>query len=270
MDQALKEKYERLRSIIKETGRLAVAFSSGVDSALLLSCARDVLGEDVLALTAVSPNFPSRESLEAASFCRERGIRQLTADMDLLSLDAFSKNPPDRCYHCKKALFGKFLDIASSEGFPVLAEGSNVDDTGDYRPGLIAISELGVRSPLREAGLTKADIRAISRELSLPTWDKPSYACLASRFVYGESITKEKLSAVEQAESWLLDHGFRQMRVRVHGNLARIEVEKGDLPRIIEPAVAEELHAFLRGLGFDYVTVDLAGFLSGSMNRTIL
>ena len=186
-----------------------------------------------------------------------------------MSVEGFSQNPPDRCYLCKKALFSNIQRLAAENNLACVVEGSNMDDNQDYRPGHRAIAELGIRSPLRDAGLTKAEIRELSREMGLPTWDKPSYACLASRFVYGETITPEKLSMVEQAEQLLMDHGFRQMRVRVHGNLARIEVPMEDLDRIMEETLRQAVTARFRELGFSYVTLDLAGFRSGSMNETL-
>lgn len=262
-------KLEQLKANLRDMGSVAVAFSSGVDSTFLLKVAHDVLGEQSIAVTASASFFPAREREEAEHFCKEHGIRQFFCDIHGLEIAGFRENPPNRCYLCKRALFEKFLEIASTQGIAVVAEGSNVDDEGDYRPGLKAVRELGIRSPLRAAGLTKAEIRRLSQEMGLPTWDKPSFACLASRFVYGESITEEKLLMVEQAEQLLQTLGFHQFRVRIHGRLARIEVLPEDLSRMLEKNTRQLIHTSLKALGFTYITLDLAGYRTGSMNETI-
>ena len=266
MDE-LHAKKQHLENYLRSLGSVAVAFSSGVDSTFLLKVAHDVLGEAAIAVTACPRSFPRRELDEADAFCGRLGVEHIHVEKDELSIPGFRENPKNRCYLCKRALFTEMLETAKARGFACVAEGSNMDDEGDYRPGLMAIAELGIKSPLREAKLTKADIRTLSCELGLPTWDKPSYACLSTRFPYGETITEEKLGMVDKAEQRLLDLGFRQMRVRIHGEIARIEVEPQEFSRII--AHAAELNDYFRSLGFVYVTLDLGGYQMGSMNRTL-
>ena len=268
MDQ-LHEKYNSLQSRLLELGSLAVAFSGGVDSTFLLQVAHDVLGDRALAVTAAPPFVPVREQKEASDFCREAGIRQIVIPPEALNIDSIRHNPPDRCYHCKRLIFGKIIEAAQQNGIPYVAEGSNTDDTGDYRPGMRAIRELGVLSPLLDAGLSKSDIRSLSKELDLPTWDKPSFACLASRFVYGEAITDERLAMVDRAEQLLLDLGFRQFRVRIHGDLARIEILPADFTKIMAADCRKKVYSKLNAYGFSYVTLDLAGYRTGSMNEVL-
>ena len=269
----VEKNYRDLLQILKKKERLAVAFSSGVDSTFLLYAAYEALGKQVLALTAVSEFFPGREREEASAFCREHGIRQLVVEFSPLTLEKVSQNPKDRCYLCKRAMFERLIALSKEQGYDTVAEGSNLDDQNDYRPGMRAIRELGVMSPLEEAGLYKADIRRLSKGFGLPTWDKPSFACLASRFAYGESITAEKLGMVEQAEDFLLREGFSQFRVRVvqpaagGSPSARIEILPDEFSLLMEKDVKRRVAEKLHSLGFSYVSMDLDGYRMGSMNE---
>ena len=267
MNRTLSEKYVKLRELLCQFGSAAVAFSAGVDSTLLLAVASEVLGDKVVAVSVSADWVPGRESREAAVFCEFRGIRQICLHVSADEIGGFSDNPPNRCYLCKKVLFTRIKEEALEQGIACVAEGSNVDDLGDYRPGLQAIRELGVRSPLREAGLTKAEIRELSRELGLPTADKPSFACLASRIPYGEAVTAEKLSMADQGEQLLLDRGFHQFRVRVHGRLARIELLPEEMVRMMEEPLRSEIHDAMKRIGFSYVALDLRGYRTGSLNE---
>lgn len=263
----LEIKYGHLKDRIASEGKAAVAFSGGVDSVFLLYAAKEALGDRVLALTVSLHAMPKQELREAEAFCRQHRIRHRIEAVDEFSIEGFAQNPPNRCYLCKKTLFQKMLRTAKEEGFPVLMEGSNVDDQGDYRPGLQALRELQIVSPLKETGFTKAEIREMSRRLLLSSWEKPSMACLASRFVYGERITPERMRMVELAEEYLTALGFRQRRVRMHGTLARIELLPEDIPRMMAEGTYEKVRDRLLELGFSYAALDLKGFESGSMNR---
>ena len=263
------DKYRVLQENLKALGSAAVAFSSGVDSTFLLKAAQEALGDKVIAVTASSCSFPKRELEEAKAFCEKNGIRQIIVESEELDIDGFRQNPKNRCYLCKHELFEKIWEIAKENGMNAVAEGSNMDDNGDYRPGLIAVKELGVSSPLRQAELSKAEIRELSKEMGLPTWDKQSFACLSSRFVYGEEITESKLSMVDQAEQLLLDMGFHQLRVRIHGQMARIEVMPSEFLKLMEDANREKIVSEFKKIGFSYVTLDLQGYRMGSMNETI-
>jgi uncharacterized protein len=271
-NQVLQEKLDSLMHILSQMGSVAVAYSAGVDSTLLATVAHEVLGNNMLAITVAGHSIPAREIERARAFCAERHIPHVVMPFDELEVPGFRDNPKDRCYHCKKELFKRMATLAVEHKMACLVDGSNVDDQGDYRPGLRALSELGIRSPLQEAGLTKAEIRELSRGYGLPTWDMPSAACLASRFAYGEAITLEKLKRVERAEDYLHDLGFVQLRVRVHGaagELARIEVMPDKLAQLADLLTREQVVAHLKELGFTYVTLDLAGFRSGAMNEVL-
>ena len=266
------EKYEKLKQILEGYGKVAIAFSGGVDSSFLLRVAHDVLGDEAIAITIESSLYPERETSEAVSRCNELGVRQLMLPLDEFEIEGFDKNPVDRCYICKTNIFKKIISAAAAEGIAVVAEGSNVDDEGDYRPGLKAITEQEVKSPLRESGLTKDEIRILSKELSLPTWDKPSFACLATRFPYGDMITKEKLQRLDLAEQLLIDLGFSQVRVRLHGedgSQARIEALPEDFPKMIEDEIRNRIYDYFREIGFENVSLDMRGYKSGSMNEGV-
>lgn len=264
-----KEKLGRLKEIISGLGSLAIGFSGGVDSSFLLAVAHEVLGDHVIAVTGVDASVPEREVNEAKAFCEDRGIRHILCTVDPLKEEGYRNNSPDRCYFCKHGIFTEVKKIADEYGIEYMAEGSNMDDIGDYRPGLKAAAELSVKSPLREAKLYKSDIRLISKAMGLPTWSKPAYACLASRFVYGEEITEEKLHIIDRAEQFLIERGFFEERVRMHGNIARIEVPPADIPRLASDEVREAVYEEFKKLGFLFVTLDMNGYRTGSMNETL-
>ncbi len=268
MDE-LENKLENLKKYIKSLESLAIAFSGGVDSTFLLKVAHDVLGEKAVAVTARSSTYPQREFDEASAFTALNGIRHLICVSEELDIDGFASNPVNRCYLCKKELFTKIITIAEENGLKHIAEGSNIDDNGDYRPGLTAVAEFGIVSPLRYAELNKREIRQLSKEMGLPTWQKPSFACLSSRFPYGESITVEKLNMIDKGEQLLFDLGFSQVRLRHHGNLARIEIEERDFERILKKETRELVHSKLKELGFIYISLDMKGYRTGSMNETL-
>lgn len=266
----LAEKSEKLVVLFKDMESVVVAFSGGLDSTFLLKVAHDVLGDGVFAITARSTTYPQREFDATVDFTRKLGIRHVVIVSEELDIDGFSANPANRCYYCKKELFGKLWEEARRLGAGFVADGSNVDDISDYRPGAQAQRELGVVSPLREAGFTKADIRRASKAMGLTTWDKPAFACLASRIPYGQEITAEKLGMVDRAEEYLMEAGFRQVRVRHHGDIARIEVSAEERKKLLEGTLMDDIHTKLKDIGFKYITMDLKGYRTGSMNEVLL
>ena len=265
----VEEKLSKLKEVVSKLESVVVAFSGGVDSTLVAKVCYDALKGNSMAVTARSETYPDFEFKEAQALAKEIGIQHLVIDTSELAIERFANNPPERCYFCKTELFGKLKDIAKQHGFLNVADGANLDDTQEFRPGLKASKELKVRSPLKEAGLTKKDIREVSKMLNLPNWNKPAYACMSSRFPYGQSITEEKLSMVSKAEKYLRCLGLVQFRVRHHETIARIEVLPEDIHILTGSPAREELAVKFKEIGFTYVTLDLEGYRSGSMNEVL-
>ena len=265
----LQDKYKNLQKYVKNLGSLCVAFSGGVDSTYLLALAHEVLGDKMMAVTVRSSMYTKRECDGSKQFAVKLGARHVIIDADEYSVKEFVENTKDRCYYCKHAIFTKIKEVAAQCGMAYVADGSNADDDNDFRPGMRAIKELGVVSPLKAAGLAKQEIRELSKEMGLPTWDKPSFACLASRIPYGINITREKLAMVEQAEDYLMHLGFKQFRVRHHGEIARIEVLPADRSKFLNEQLCEGVVREYKKIGFTYVALDLEGYRMGSMNEVL-
>jgi uncharacterized protein len=266
IDSKLQKKLNKLSDILASYSEVAIAFSGGVDSTFLLKHAHDLLGDNVIAVTAVAPNHAPDEIEEAIQFCTDEGIPHLLVNMDESFLDQIAHNPIDRCYICKTNIFTSLMSQPALEGM-VIADGTNLDDASDFRPGEKALSELGVYSPLRDAGFEKQDVRAALKSLGLAIWNKPSLACLASRIPYGEVITTQKLTAVYQLERLLRENGFAQVRVRHHGETARIEVLPEDMPKFFDVDFMNEVNETAKTVGFTYAALDLGGYKMGNMNK---
>ncbi|MFO7677504.1 MAG: ATP-dependent sacrificial sulfur transferase LarE [Thermoplasmatota archaeon] len=260
-------KLKQLKNNLKQMKRVAIAYSGGVDSTFLVSVAYEVLQDNAVAITATSSTYPQRELKQAKQYAKQIGIRHILFNSDETSIKGFSKNLPNRCYLCKKELFTKIVQIAKNNNLDFVVDGSNKDDTADYRPGTKALQELSIISPLQQVSLAKTEIKELSKDMQLPNWDKPAFACLASRFPYGIKITKPRLNQVEQAESFLHTLNIKQFRVRYHNDIARIEVEKKDFPLILKHS--DEIVQNFKKLGFSYITLDIQGYRMGSLNEGI-
>ena len=267
LSRKLKSKYHAVENILKEMGSVAVAFSGGVDSTLLLKIANKVLSEKALAIYAESPLQPEREKNEVMNFADKLGVKLISFQIDELKHDAFKSNPPNRCYYCKSLIFTKIGELAKKNNFEFVVDGSNHDDYNDFRPGARALKERGVRSPLQEAGLTKDEIRELSRHLDLPTWDKDALACLATRIPYGEAVTEEKLRMIDRAEEVLINNGFRNVRARFYGDTVSVEVRHDQIKLFSDKSLYNQILAEMKSIGFSKMNIDPKGYRQGSLNE---
>ncbi len=269
MNLTIDQKYEKLKDILREMGEVVIAYSGGVDSTFLLKVAKDVLKDKVLGIIATSPTYPSREYEDALKIASDIGVKIMIINTKEMDNPKFIGNPVDRCYFCKTELFENIKNIAEKENFRNFADGSNADDLGDYRPGMKALKEKNIRSPLMEAGLTKNEIRQLSKMLNLPTWDKPALACLSSRFPYGEKIELKKLRMVDEVENFLHDIGFKNIRARHFDKTVKIEVSSEEIDKFFDHSLRERIVKKVKEIGYTYVTIDLEGYRQGSMNEVL-